>query len=145
MNHVVNSSVPVISCPNDATGIVAFERHDHEVAHRGRLQERPLMDAGSSSGLDELLVARAVQLVHQGAPFGVFPGRIGNATAINGMGTSTGTCVPGDGGSDSPLAPRDGLGDRMGTPRGKEPQLPCLPPMARVCARPAQMDRTSLT
>ena len=52
------------------------------------------------------------------------------------MGTSTARACRATAGRDSPLALRDGLGDRVGTPRWKEPQLPCLPPVSRVCAPP---------
>ena len=99
--------------PERLTRIVTFEGHDHEVTHRGRLQERALVDPGSSSGLVELLAARAIQFLHPGAPFIGLSGQDGERDCHQ-HGDLHGTCVPSDGGSDSPLALRDGRGDRMG-------------------------------
>ena len=52
----------------------AFEGDDHEVAHRRRLQVGSLADAGPPPRLDELRSARAVDLLHEGPPFGGLAG-----------------------------------------------------------------------
>ena len=57
MNHLVNPSVALVNSANDLPGVVALERDDHEVAHRGRLEERLLVDADATARLSELGVA----------------------------------------------------------------------------------------
>jgi hypothetical protein len=69
VNQVVKASPALIICSNARPVIVAFERHDHEVTLRGRPQERPLVDAGPSSGM---LVCRRARSVAE-SPRGMQP------------------------------------------------------------------------
>ena len=121
------------SCRTTA-GIVAFEGDDHEITHRRRLEEGPLVDAGLSTGLVELLAPRAVQLAHQGPPCVGLSGQDGKRDCNQGHGTSEARARP-SGGPDSPLALRDLLATVSGAARAGTRGLPCLPPMPRVCAR----------
>ena len=51
--------------------ILAFESHDHHIAHRGRLEEGALLDACSPARLDEVCVPRSVELTDEDAPVGL--------------------------------------------------------------------------
>ncbi len=128
--------------PERPPRIVAFERHDHEVTHRGRLQERSLVDAGPSSGVDELLVTRAVQLRHPGAPLSGLSRQDRERDCHHRHGNLHGHV----------RARRRGVGLAIGPARRSwrpcgdaalvgTRRLPCLPPMQRVCATRHRIDR----
>ncbi len=54
--------------PERSTGIVTCEGHDHEVAHRSGLKERPFLDTCILARGDELGLACAIELAYEGTP-----------------------------------------------------------------------------